>query len=59
MSFDIFDIIITTCTTKSNCYDISAWDGSWFLVLLTFIYEFYPFDRPTVAGNGKVWQLKS
>ena len=39
-------------------YDISAWDGCWFVVYIRrFIYKYLnvcPFDYTAVAGRGKV-----
>ena len=39
-------------------YDLSAWDGCWFVVYIRrFIYTFLnvcPFDYTAVVGSGKV-----
>ena len=41
-----------------DCYDLSTWDGCWFVVYIRrFIYKFLnvcPFDYTAVAGSGKV-----
>ena len=42
-------------------YDLSAWDGCWFLVSIwRFIYECLnvcPFDCTAISGSWKVWHL--
>ena len=46
------------CFTCIDFYDLSAWDGCWFVVYIRrFIYTFLnvcPFDYRAVEGSGKV-----
>ena len=55
---DVSIYIYHLCFTCINFYDLSAWDGCWFIVFLRrFIYKFLnvcPFDYTAVAGSWKV-----
>ena len=46
------------CCTCIDFYDLSAWNGCWFVVYIRrFIYKFLnacPFDYTAVVANGKV-----
>ena len=46
------------CFTCIDFYDLSAWDGCWFVVYIRrFIYKFLnvcPFDYTAVAGSWKI-----
>ena len=60
MSLYIFLLyyIYHLCFTCIDFYDLSAWDGCWFVVYIRrFIYKFlnaYPFDKTAAAGSWKV-----
>ena len=60
MSLYIFLLyyIYHLCFTCIDFYDLSAWDGCWFVVYIRkFIYKLLnlcPFDYTAVAGSGKV-----
>ena len=56
--FFLLYYIYHLCFTCIDFYDLSAWDGCWFVVFIRrFIYKFLnvcPFDYTAVAGSGKV-----